>query len=191
MSEDFIGKWYIKDLSICDGLINYHKENTEYKHIGNFGGSERFSPTDRKLTKDSIDVNFTQSSQNQFTQKYMIALYRCLHQYLINYPYNAVEDFTMTEAINIQHYLPGGGYKSWHCERINSSIPQVTRCLVFMTYLNDVEDGGETEFLYFDKSVKPKKGLTLIWPSDFTHLHRGVPSLTQDKYIVTGWFNYA
>ena len=38
--------------------------------------------------------------------------------------------------------------------------------------------------------VKPEKGLTLIWPADWTFTHRGVPSSTETKYIVTGWFNY-
>jgi len=32
--------------------------------------------------------------------------------------------------------------------------------------------------------------LTLIWPTDWTFTHRGVPSLTEEKYIVTGWFNF-
>jgi hypothetical protein len=35
--------------------------------------------------------------------------------------------------------------------------------------------------------VSPKKGLTLIWPADWTFTHRGVPSPTQEKIITTGW----
>jgi hypothetical protein len=64
-----------------------------------------------------------------------------------------------------------------------------TRILVFMTYLNDVPDGG-TEFIYQNIISPAKKGLTLIWPAEFTHLHRGQISKTKEKYIVTGWFNY-
>ena len=58
-----------------------------------------------------------------------------------------------------------------------------------MTYLNDVEDGG-TEFYYQGLKTKAEKGLTLIWPSDFTHTHRGIISNTKEKYIATGWFSY-
>ena len=58
-----------------------------------------------------------------------------------------------------------------------------------MTYLNNVDNGG-TEFLFQKLKIPAKKGLTLIWPSDFTHTHRGVVSKTQEKYIVTGWMNY-
>ena len=59
-----------------------------------------------------------------------------------------------------------------------------------MTYLNDVTDGGETDFFYQRIKIPPKKGLTVIWPADWTYTHRGIPSKTQDKFIVTGWFNY-
>ena len=35
-----------------------------------------------------------------------------------------------------------------------------------------------------------KKGLTLIWPTDFTHTHRGMPSFKTEKEIVTGWYSF-
>jgi hypothetical protein len=38
--------------------------------------------------------------------------------------------------------------------------------------------------------VQPEKGLTVIWPADWTFTHRGIVSPTQDKWIVTGWFNF-
>jgi len=56
--------------------------------------------------------------------------------------------------------------------------------------LNDVSNAGETEFLHQELKVKPEKGLTLIWPCDWTYTHRGVPSPTEDKYIITGWFSF-
>jgi len=30
----------------------------------------------------------------------------------------------------------------------------------------------------------------LVWPSQFTHIHRGNPPLSNDKYIITGWIEY-
>jgi hypothetical protein len=35
-----------------------------------------------------------------------------------------------------------------------------------------------------------KKGLTMIWPTDWTHIHRGIVSETKEKMIVTGWYNF-
>ena len=60
-----------------------------------------------------------------------------------------------------------------------------------MTYLNDVTHKGETEFFHQKIKIKPEKGLTLIWPTDWTFTHRGIPSPTEEKYIVTGWFEYS
>ena len=59
-----------------------------------------------------------------------------------------------------------------------------------MTYLNDVTEGGETEWYYQKLKIKPKKGLTVIWPADWTYQHRGIPSKTHHKYIITGWFSF-
>ena len=56
-----------------------------------------------------------------------------------------------------------------------------------MTYLNDISDRGGTAFFHQKLEVQPEKGLTLIWPADWTHTHRGVVSMTEEKYIITGW----
>ena len=62
--------------------------------------------------------------------------------------------------------------------------------LVFMTYLNDVNIDGETEWKYQKLKVKPKTGLTVIWPPYWTHLHRGIVSKKEEKIIVTGWYSF-
>jgi len=61
------------------------------------------------------------------------------------------------------------------------------RIMVSMLYLNDVEEGGETEFLFQSQRFKPKEGTFLIFPGTYTHMHRGNPPLSGEKYIVTSW----
>jgi len=39
-------------------------------------------------------------------------------------------------------------------------------------------------------SDQPIKGKTVLFPPHYTHKHKGVVSLTQEKYIVTGWFTW-
>ena len=88
-----------------------------------------------------------------------------------------------------------GGYPYWHSE----VYPQVNhnealhRVLLFMFYLNDVEEGGETEFFYQKRKIKPKTGDMVIAPAYFTHTHRGCVPKSNDKYILTSWmlFNRA
>ena len=90
--------------------------------------------------------------------------------------------------VKIQKTKVGEGYHSWHCE--NAEMKSRNRILAFMLYLNDVTEGGETEFLYQKCRFKPEKNTMLVWPSQFTHLHRGNPPLSNDKYIITGWVEY-
>ena len=60
-----------------------------------------------------------------------------------------------------------------------------------MTYLNDVEEGGSTYFSHYDLEIQPRKGLTLIWPAEWTHAHRGNILKEGSKYIITGWISFA
>jgi len=92
-------------------------------------------------------------------------------------------------TMNIQKYEPGEGFFNWHCERTLPMQETVDRALVFMTYLNDVPNGG-TKFFHQNIVTPARKGLTLIWPVDWTHVHTGQISETSEKYIITGWVHY-
>tara|TARA_E500000305_G_scaffold109893_1_gene116123 strand:- start:1327 stop:2166 length:840 start_codon:yes stop_codon:yes gene_type:complete len=92
-------------------------------------------------------------------------------------------------TMNIQKYEPGEGFFSWHCERTIPMRETVDRALVFMTYLNDVPNGG-TKFFHQNIVTPARKGLTLVWPVDWTHVHTGQISETSEKYIITGWVHY-
>ena len=89
--------------------------------------------------------------------------------------------------MKIQKTLPTEGYHVWHIEH-GKGYGNEPRAFVFTIYLNDVEEGGETEFLYQRERVKPKRNTALLWPGSWTHIHRGNPPLKNDKYILTGWF---
>ena len=88
-------------------------------------------------------------------------------------------------SITIQKTEVGGGYHSWHCE--NNYWTVRNRLFAWMIYLNDVQEGGETEFLYQKTRFKPKRNMGLLWPGSFTHTHRGNPPLSETKYVLTGW----
>ena len=88
--------------------------------------------------------------------------------------------------LKIQKTLPTEGYHVWHLEH-GKGYDNEPRAFVFSIYLNDVEEGGETEFLHFSKRVKPKTGRIVIWPAGFPYVHRGNPPLSGEKYILTSW----
>jgi hypothetical protein len=89
-------------------------------------------------------------------------------------------------CLKIQKTLPTEGYHVWHIEH-GKGFDNEARAFVFSIYLNDVEDGGETEFLHFSKRVKPKTGRIVIWPAAFPYVHRGNSPLSGEKYILTSW----
>ena len=69
------------------------------------------------------------------------------------------------------------------------------RTWTFQVYLNDVEEGGETVFPKLGISVKPKRGMALVWnnlnqdgTSNTDMLHASTPVVTGEKIIVTQWF---
>jgi hypothetical protein len=92
-------------------------------------------------------------------------------------------------SCKMQKSHPRDGYHEWHherCSNINETAMSI-REFTWTLYLNDVKEGGETEFLLQSKRVSPEKGKICIWPASFTHLHRGNPPLKEVKYILTGW----
>ena len=193
----FIHGCYIPD-RICDDLVHYFDENPDRHKQGEVYGHNEGK--DRLVNdpnvKESTDIHFLPNGlvpafrerDQLILQDYMGYLNKCVKEYEYKYHQAShMDSYFVAEVVNLQKYEPNEGFKAWHCERLGRT--QQTRCLVWLTYLNDVPDGG-TEFMYQKLLSPAKKGLTLIWPSDWTHTHRGQISSTTRKYILTGWFNY-
>ena len=188
-NDNFIGYYQIQDLSICDDVVEFWK-NSLNKKVG-----ESYSPTGGSLVdinwKDSLDVNIDPNYNSPVFKKYIEELRKSIEVYKETFPFSTYySSWKIVDGANIQYYKPGAGFKAWHCERGSAIMPVTTRHLAWMTYLNDVDDGGGTEFFHQKLTIQAKKGLTVIWPADWTYTHRGVVSPTQEKYIITGWFNY-
>ncbi|MCO4760921.1 MAG: 2OG-Fe(II) oxygenase [Myxococcales bacterium] len=147
-----------------------------------------------KVTKDDSAVFCTSTVRemlaikaptdlfNEFNQLFWGTYYKTYMQ-----EYGVLQDVSAqaAPAFKIQKTQIGGGYHVWHFEDGNRQF--ASRILAWMVYLNDVEQGGETEFLYQHKRYRPTAGTLLIWPAGFTHTHRGNPPLSNAKYVITGW----
>lgn len=173
---NFIGGWYIDD-NLCDLIVSDFENR---KSIQKEAHSAR-----------GYKVIYNNMMNQALMDAYRLKLLMILEEYkrFYKYSHETIEAFTVADPWNIQKYEVGKHYSVWHCE--NNGDPKFRRRhLAFMTYLNTVEDGGETEFLYQTVRIRPEKGLTLIWPAHFTHTHIGLPSNTQEKYVTTGWFEF-
>jgi hypothetical protein len=102
--------------------------------------------------------------------------------------FDILQDYNLRcTSLKMQKTEPGAGYHIWHSEQGPDS--NASRCLVYIAYLNDIDEAGETEFLYQKLRISPKENTIVIWPAAFTHTHRGnVVHGNKSKYIVTGWF---
>tara|TARA_B100000035_G_C21007820_1_gene558147 strand:- start:106 stop:675 length:570 start_codon:yes stop_codon:yes gene_type:complete len=169
------------DKSFCDKVISHFKSNIDKAEEG-FTYSFNKRNVDKSV-KESLDLDLIDDGLCKTFSSHLskaIKEYESKYEALKNHmPYSVVEN------PKIQYYKKGQGFKKWHCER----DANVNRMLVWMVYLNNVEDGG-TEFKYQKLKIPARKGLFLMWPSDFTHTHRGIISHTKEKYILTGWLGY-
>lgn len=175
--DSFIAGWVISP-DLCDKIVENFKQN---EHLAEERGDFR----------NYKGINNTRLDQN-LQKEYHLSLKKVLKFYIKKYPscFVSVKKWNIDKVYNIQEFLPKKSYHRWHCEFEGPGKYKKIRHLVFMTYLNTVQDGGETCFYYQNVKVQPKKGLTLIWPSTWTHIHRGLPAKTEKKYIITGWCSF-
>lgn len=186
--NNFIAGWYDPEMvEFTDTLMQYYESSPNKKEgiVRN-----QYGDIDR-VRKDKISTEVVLELSNSITRKYVDLLQKSALKYIEKYPWcNKFSAWAITQSINFQHYRPNEGFLAWHTERMSYFEPAVSRHLVFMTYMNDVTDEGETAFLHQNIKIKPEKGLTIIWPADWTFVHRGITSPTQHKFIVTGWYNF-
>ena len=73
---------------------------------------------------------------------------------------------------------------------VASGEPVRGRIATLLLYLNDVDEGGETEFLNQHLRIRPKCGRLVICPAFWTHFHRGNPPINGVKYMINGWMEF-
>ncbi len=141
------------------------------------------------LNPTSNEINFSFPHIQHLLQEFNTAFWDvCYKDYTNNYSdLNNYQNHTIY-TYKIQKTMPSGGYHLWHSEDGDKTFS--TRIGVYILYLNDVAEGGETEFLYLSKRIAPKKGRLIIFPPNYPWAHRGNPPLSGEKYIMTGWTEF-
>ena len=181
---------------LCDEIITLYEHieatepgdstrgNHQPKAVASQGHNQLIR-TDRFICLDEVaGIN----GSHYYPQTINEHISRALEEYMEMFP---ILNRSQTALYSIRQKLQktpvSGGYHSWHAE--NDHLESCHRMLAWTIYLNDVPEGGETEFLYQSQRVSPEKGKTCIFPAGFMHTHRGNPPISNDKYILTGWFN--
>ena len=106
------------------------------------------------------------------------------------------------ECMQGQRYQPGQEFKE-HCDWFDTTAGYWSgeelrggqRSWTAMIFLNDVEEGGSTEFTRLGISIPPQQGAVIIWnnanpdgtPNHQT-MHAATPVVQGVKYVITKWF---
>jgi hypothetical protein len=178
----------------CDQLINLfdEKEKENQVSVGSMMGGLDLT------IKNTTEINLYDFPELVDNKNFFGVINKHLSDHFLNnlpfrYYFDGNEKIfpgnTTYETCQIQKYKKGEGhYGSWHIEIENlKSAPRVFSMIV---YLNDVEEGGETGFLYPEMKIKPTKGALVIFPSAYPFVHCGFKPISNDKYIVATWLIY-
>lgn len=185
--ENFIGVYdnYILKEE-CDKAIKIYDEEVKLKNTLNrlqFEGSSVLEKQDRFAFINGENIDIWWDGLKPIVHNFDLAFNNYLQHTGAETAYGGPFHYT---SMKIQKTLPTQGYHLWHVEHGKGFYTE-PRAFVFSIYLNDVEEGGETEFLNFSLRVKPKTGRIVIWPAGFPYVHRGNPPLSGEKYLLTSW----
>ena len=184
---DFIGVYEnVLSRSLCETLIDSAEKLLAREAIDRSAQFDtKHQGDDSSFTVDATMIATSEGGLIPGVGDLDAIVTQCTTEYLREFPVfkNTVKSY----HIKFQRTYPSQGYHVWHSE--NASPTYRGRDLVWTVFLNDVAEGGETEFLYQRRRVAPKQGSVLVWPAAFTHTHRGNPPLSGVKYIATGWWS--
>lgn len=186
-NPNFIGSWMLENTGMCDKIVEYFEANPREQSVGLVGGS--VDEGQKKTTDISIKPKLLAQEKYKIFDIYIKSLVACFNDYKGQWPFLNTIKGVEIGTFNLQKYSPGGHFSAVHTERFSADT--MHRVLAFMTYLNDVEEGGETAFHHYDILIKPQKGKTIIWPAEWTHAHSGGLVKQGNKYIVTGWIQFS
>ena len=166
----------IVDNSLCNDLMNFKhdfKPSSFSSHTEiNENSKNRVVMDDVWIKKDSVFYN---PLKNCFV--------KVVRQYEYDFPRFECEH---TTDFRINKYGTGG-FMSEHIDNIHHShgqkwgYPHVSALL----YLNDNYEGGE--FVVAGKEIKPNKGSSIIFPSNFLYPHQAKEVINGIRWSVVAW----
>jgi len=195
--DDFV---YLNKTSLtkelCNEIIELF-EDEEYSHyLGVTGGG--FNPNVKRTIDFSLK-NFFENDKNvlKHINKWEKIIFflenelsRNIKKYLkgLNSKYDTLffdKKKFETNGFLLHKYYKNDGKFDYH----NDSYFQngKHRVIVYLWYLNDVNEGGETE-IFDNVFVKPEIGKLLFFPALWYYKHKGHIPISNNKYVVTGWF---
>tara|TARA_B000000609_G_C24174066_1_gene352508 strand:+ start:808 stop:1419 length:612 start_codon:yes stop_codon:yes gene_type:complete len=186
--KNFIGMWDIENDNLLKNIIDFFNNN----HESHKPGTIALGKTD-KNKKDLLEltINPKQVKENKIEifNEYINNLIECYNDYQEQWDFLKNWQRIYIGPFKIEKHLVSGHHLELNCERQN--INSSHKILSWITFLNDIsDDEGNIIFNYYNIAIKPKKGTTLIFPSDWTHLHQQEVMKNSEKFTIRGSFHF-
>ena len=183
----FIGCWNLENNKLCNDITNFFEDNKNLQKPGVTAQGKNLNV--KKTTDITVRPDDLKEAKFEILKQYISELHKCFLDYKEQWPFlKSMLTNVDVPSFNIQKYSRGDHFASLHSER--TALNSLHRLFAWMTYLNDVDDGGQTNFTHYGIKIKPEIGKTLIWPAEWTHAHAGEILKSGTKYIVTGWIHF-
>lgn len=178
--DDCIFEKILIEDDVCNDLLIWFVQNKHLQHkamMKNIKTDENHVDENQKLAIQSWADEYSFGLIKEAIDKSLFS-----YQSNIGYP----KDYDLiSKDYNVRFYPKGKGLFNNH---IDTGTKQTfDRVLAFILYLNNVEVGGETEFIHTGKKIKPAKGKVLIFPCNYLFPHRGNIPISDDKYIASAF----
>lgn len=167
---------------LCEEIIEFFEGNPQLHR--------RY---DQNKSPNFTQLNFTQNSNinNDLHNKIIDHIIAAVQVYRKHIPetYFWRPGFAF-EQVRIKKYLnDGNDMFDTHIDAVSSDT--MKRFFAFFWYLNDVNEGGETEFLNLDLKVTPKAGRLVMFPPMWMYPHKGHPPISNNKYLLSTYLHYS
>jgi hypothetical protein len=169
----------------CDDLVNHYKKNQQIRDAQVYDDTTGESKNSDVRTNKLIGVDYGTNSIITKLEKRISDITRL--------------DVRHGESIQLLFYSVGEKYTPhddfFRSSKGSSRTTQYgQRIASIVTYLNDVEEGGETNFPFLDIMVKPKKGMSIYfeYTDDKANTttqcrHESLPVISGEKWVATKW----
>lgn len=158
--------------------------------IESFGSLQRFQMQNGRGIRAGLEESaWTELNVTRLSDPSFLSMMRsCVDQALVRYNQDvalpiAIPNTPLLSEFVIKRYRPAHNEKfQLHFDAINFVA---NRYLVLLWYLNDVVEGGETEFPMLNLRVPARAGRLLMFPPYWMYQHQGLQPISGDKYILS------
>jgi Rps23 Pro-64 3,4-dihydroxylase Tpa1-like proline 4-hydroxylase len=184
-AQDFIVIYRALDKDLCETVIQRFNED-ENKNNGKIGRLGDVSVDERIKKSWDLEIPIEGKWQDIF-QKIHPKIQTCIAHYVAQSPILTALPLQAT-GYKIQMYPKNQGYFNWHADSVG--IKSRSRVAAMVLYLNDVEQGGETEFYHHGIKISPTAGNLVLFPVGWNYMHRGHVPESGDKYIISTFIKF-